>query len=527
MPTEPTSNDSETSPASRDLPVRSLGRYATPSLLVSLVVAVLWTIPYSAPPRFDETGYLILAKSLAEGLGYREIDKPGAPLHAHFPPGWPLTLAAIWSVVPDSIEMRTLSAHAVVAGMWAVSLFCWVRWYASTCPRRFVPPLAIALAGNWLWIRLAGELRSESAFILISGLVLLVMTDRKPSRESRQALLVGVLTGIGILTRHVGIALAAAVIAEFALRQRRKSAVIAAVTSSVVVAPWLFRQIGIGRGTQAELILSASTNESGLIDTILSQCLFYVRRLPDSLFGPFVETATVFRDDRNLAMFATIAATAFAFVLSVGTYAILRNESTRTAGIYMLVSASILVVWPFTEAGRFLIPLVPLTLIALAFGTDTILSWRWACFRRTAPNVRRTILCVVLGMGLPFGIYALAKNAQTVWHVGDYERACAWIRAKTAPDAVLSARHPGDAYWRTGRVGVGWPNAATMADASKQLRDSGVDFLLLDGGRYVGEPKPAWLPSDDATQPSVGLRKVWPSDSAPSDTEIREVSQDR
>jgi hypothetical protein len=66
-----------------------------------------------------------------------------------------------------------------------------------------------------------------------------------------------------------------------------------------------------------------------------------------------------------------------------------------------------------------------------------------------------------------------------------------------------------------------------MADASKQLRDSGVDFLLLDSGRYVGEPKPAWLPSDDATQPSVGLRKVWPSDSAPSDTEIREVSQDR
>ena len=66
----------------------------------------------------------------------------------------------------------------------------------------------MALGANWLWIRLAGELRSESLFLAISAAVILVLSKPRPDTESLRALGVGLLISFGILTRQVGVALA-------------------------------------------------------------------------------------------------------------------------------------------------------------------------------------------------------------------------------------------------------------------------------------------------------------------------------
>ena len=40
----------------------------------------------------------ILARALAEGDGYRFTQMPGAPRATHYPPGYPLFLAALWTI---------------------------------------------------------------------------------------------------------------------------------------------------------------------------------------------------------------------------------------------------------------------------------------------------------------------------------------------------------------------------------------------------------------------------------------------
>ena len=44
----------------------------------------------------DSAQYLSLGRALAEGLGYRDTHLPSAPLHVHYPPGFPLLLAGEW-----------------------------------------------------------------------------------------------------------------------------------------------------------------------------------------------------------------------------------------------------------------------------------------------------------------------------------------------------------------------------------------------------------------------------------------------
>ena len=85
---------------------RTLG---TCALLAAVSVAsVGLNTDLTAPPRFDGAGYAILGEALASGRGYREINLPDSPRHAHFPPGYPAALALVWR----SFGRSDIAAHA-------------------------------------------------------------------------------------------------------------------------------------------------------------------------------------------------------------------------------------------------------------------------------------------------------------------------------------------------------------------------------------------------------------------------------
>ena len=72
-------------------------------LVVALIVlvgglSILDTLPVGA--YFDDGMYVILAKSIATGHGYRWLQLPGAPAATHFPPGYPAVLALLWKLYP-------------------------------------------------------------------------------------------------------------------------------------------------------------------------------------------------------------------------------------------------------------------------------------------------------------------------------------------------------------------------------------------------------------------------------------------
>jgi len=69
---------------------------ALPFAIATLVVGLLAINPYPLGVLHDDAVYAILAKSLATGHGYRYLNLPGEPPATHFPPGYPLFLAALW-----------------------------------------------------------------------------------------------------------------------------------------------------------------------------------------------------------------------------------------------------------------------------------------------------------------------------------------------------------------------------------------------------------------------------------------------
>src|SRR3954447_12460079 len=96
-------------------------------LLIASVCAasLLANASFRAPPRFDGAGYAVLAQSIGQGRGYREIDHPDAPRHAHFPPAYPLALAGVWAMTGTS----STAAHSYsLACSLGATLLAWV-WF--------------------------------------------------------------------------------------------------------------------------------------------------------------------------------------------------------------------------------------------------------------------------------------------------------------------------------------------------------------------------------------------------------------
>ena len=72
----------------------------------AVVAVVAGLVAYSPAPVGgfgDDAVYVVTAKALATGEGYRFINLPGAPAATHYPPLWPAILL-VWRIVPDFPE---------------------------------------------------------------------------------------------------------------------------------------------------------------------------------------------------------------------------------------------------------------------------------------------------------------------------------------------------------------------------------------------------------------------------------------
>ena len=409
---------------------------------------------WSAPPRYDGAGYAVLARALLEGQGYRAINHPDRPRHAHFPPGYPLLLAAIWRVTGVSV----LAAHAasVLCAIGAtLAAWCWFRRMMSPAAALL---LGLALSVNWLWARTGGAIQSEPLYMLLGQLTILVAARAGRSASNRAVCLdtaiLGTLLAACLLTRHVAIGLAMAVLIDLALRRRWRQALAVATVAGLLVSPWLawLATVGPGGRTQADLVLQG--NGTGL-ERIAGQLVFYVRRIPDQITGPFVEVGTAFQHNAKVAMAADVWAVTATAVIAFGWIRTLRRPRRRLAGLVALGTLLVLLVWPYTEAGRLLIPLIPCILVGMVEGIAEVLGWLGRVGgrigARRAPHAarssRRRLIAagVVLGASLPYSAYALVagKARATEASQRDFDAACAWLACAGRPTRSRADPPPG------------------------------------------------------------------------------------
>ena len=305
--------------------VRRFSRPAASACLIAVVatLAMLGQGNFTAPPRYDGAGYAVLARSLASGTGYRAIDHPDRPRHAHFPPGYPVLLASLWSTTGPFVPAAHLVSCLCMLG---ATLAAW-RWFRGIYPRDVALVLGLALAINWIWARTGSAIQSEPLFVLFSQLTIVTAVRAAAGVGVIRSLALGGLLAACLVTRQIAIGLVIAVLLDLCLRRRWSMALSAAVISGLVISPWLAWLVVVGgeQRTQAELLLADS---SGFPGRIVSQAWFYMQRIPDQITGPIVEVATVIRRAPGWERLADLWGLAFSGLVLAGWLAAVRRPAS-------------------------------------------------------------------------------------------------------------------------------------------------------------------------------------------------------
>ena len=213
-------------------------------LLVTLLVAhglLAWQLRARGIFTFgDDAAYLLLSRSL-KALSYRELQFPGDPIAARFPPGYPAFLAILTAPAGERFSVISL-ASILVSMLGLACLFDVVRRRWST-EIAFLATAAAAV--NPVLLVNAGSITSETLFTTLTLASLRAAERADPARERRQAaapldaVWAGAFAIAAALTRSAGVTLVAALGVHWLYRRRYRWALALGVAASVSVGAWL------------------------------------------------------------------------------------------------------------------------------------------------------------------------------------------------------------------------------------------------------------------------------------------------
>jgi hypothetical protein len=380
-------------------------------------------------PGNDSELYLTLARNLAAGRGYVFNGQP----FGHYPPGWPALLALVMSVSRSFWVLNAL-AKALLLGAAA---FCYLAMLRFTTPRRAAVCVFLS-ATLWFWFRFSYVLYSESLFLFLTSLGLLLALQVSEGRTQPWRIgALAVVCAAMATTRWLGL-VAAGVMALTAVSGRARPLPgrrWLAFASVVVAAGCVFVlwYVGTAEGLLADADagwLLEDVADAGMPDAHWPQKMeSRLRRIPLLSWrgvpllaarvagaGAWIcrmlwPAAQLGSSDLRIAIVVDVVGTVLWLFVAVFAWQRLKRREWLWLG--MLLYAGFLVV-RWRPRGRYLVPFAPFWILAVWVGAERLFGWLGRggsrFWRAAAFWVPRCLLAVVLVSNLC--VYSVASWVQ-------------------------------------------------------------------------------------------------------------------
>ena len=451
----------------------------------------------------DDGIYAVTARSLASGTGYRIVSLPGSPAQTKYPILYPYLLSWIWKASPafPANILLLKSVNAVIA--FAVMLLGY-SLFRRDIGRQGISALAyVFLVGtNMLLVSAANFTLSDNLFQVFVIACLLLHVQDSGGRSTRRIWFGAVMASLGFLTRVPGAALIIAGLVWVVVEKNRRDAIVYAAIAAGLTIPWFVWRAGATAVTNPLLPYYTEYETSALALAPSHpyqawQIVFgNVRYLFQSLDATFL-----------LPAFTLLRWLVYPLVL-LGSWVLVRRRSIFLV-LFVAVYTGAVINHPFVP-GRYVIPLVPIVLLALFAGAfearDRLVHWAGRLVDDKA---------IAGFIGLPI---ALLMGLNLVWlrtynrpAVDDHVRGFSvhftygwsgftetfdWVRNHTGENDLLATPYDPMYYLYTGRkavrpwfhhpetyfypVGRTTPYLGDPAGIRDALNDLGVKYLIID-----------------------------------------------
>jgi hypothetical protein len=471
--------------------------FAVAVLALAVVYAVAWRAP-SVGLYHDDGIYLVTAKALAEGKGYRILSLPQEIVQTKYPPVFPVLLAAAWKLRPDFPgNVAALKAVPVLfALVWFALAFRLLLRLGATRTQAYW--LVLLTAAAPLVIFCSTNLLSETLFASLLTATLLSAGSVERSKSDRGAYAAGLLAALAFLTRTAGVALFIGVPAAFLLRRRWGAAWRFAAASAAACTWPVWVRLHSSFTDEIQAYYSAANYASW---NILSPSVPWSEKMRILTVNSVTALASPLR-------YFNVPAPGLAIILIpvlLAGLALRRRWRADAAHLVLAVYTAVVLCWAWPP-DRFLLPILPVLLLMLWNAVTEAVrvpALRWGAVAGVgllsgwllAVDLQRVPLTIATG-SFPLSGYATDKWA-------DLQSVYDWIERNTTPDAVVLANLDPSVYLYTGRkstrnfVGnssyklIYAPDAPT-ADAGKPMDEiieaAGASLLLMTPDKIAEAP---------------------------------------
>ncbi len=419
----------------------------------------------------DDAWYVLLAKAIASGDGFRLINAPAPGILPFYPPGFPALLSLVFLVAPEFPRNVWLLKTVSIAAMLGVTVLAaaWGRDRGLAPSAALLLALATVLSPAFVYFA-GATVMSEPVFTLLQ-LASLVALERATSL--RLIALAAVLGGAAALVRTMAIGVLVVSCGWLLATRRPRAALVYGAIVAVMVGTWTWWARVHAPDATAQAVMNdaivhgyadqfwmriAGYAESGAVTAAELPARIWqnVRTLVLNDAGALV----LYPWYRTLEPLDALPPTAWTAVLSavvavpatIGLVAALR-ERVRPAELALLATIAVALVWPFPPF-RFVLPLLPVVLLATARGAAVLTR---------APRAASCALLLAIAVANATSNVRVAIDPPPAWTRAWDENVAllSWVDAHLAADAILASHNPALVHLLTGRRTVGYWDART------------------------------------------------------------------
>jgi len=442
-----------------------------PKVLVAIFLASMlpsYWFAFRAPAvgtYHDDGIYLVTAKALAEGEGYRILSLPGELLQTKYPILFPAVLSAAWKMYPkfpeNALFLKTIPFLSAILWLWLS-----YRMIREETGARGVA-LGIVLltaASSWV-VYFSTTFMSETFFaflvawalIRLKRLEVLVDQDATGKIGWSPLLFSTVLVAAAFLTRTIGVSLVAAGAVALFLKQKYVPGVLFLFGCAVLIAPWLLWQTVYGgsiRAIDSYYSLSNYNSWNILFNFTMEQKIhvFFIN-LRRIIFSPMSLLSLNYNSVGLFFSIVIMLLTCSGFIRNAR-----RNIGSLHLFILFYIGITILWAWP---PERFLLPMMPFLLLFAYKDLSRICNRVYK--QGNAPAYISLVLAVFLGVQMIGGLLSSTRetlkrhtvsfpSGQDDWR--PIRELLDWARQNTPEDSVLLGNLDPVYYLYTGRKAV-------------------------------------------------------------------------
>ncbi len=424
-----------------------------PLLILLAMVLTLGTMRLDREISFyDEGVYVVNAKSLATGAGYRNLSLPDSPPQGKYPPFFPFLLSLVWRVLPDfPANLVAMKALVLLMGLTLLAVtYSYLRIFRQLEGLDSIAVVAI-MGLNPFFLFFATLATSDIPYALLS---LLALYWYEQSSSDQKAVTFGLMllfALLAFLTRTAAVFLLIAIVADLMRQHRVRRAITAASMTALVVGLWTSWSHW-ATFAYAQFPDGVRENYVGYSGSITFSD--WIRQLPQIVT---VNLRLLLRG-WQLFLFPWLPIIAGVLILPV-VYFFFKHVKPRLCleELYCALYLVGILVIPYPDTARYFLAIAPFLIAYFVAGLRSLVCQEM-CKSRPERRARRTAHLIVGGFILVTLVADISLSSRHVQQrtdgIVEFHRMLDWIDQNVPPDGILVGDYDPAYYLFTGRKAI-------------------------------------------------------------------------